>query len=129
MDVEETRSATDKLLGSSSVETTDYITQELLDDYEAAAVDAPDNADDPAHLPPDGAPPADDDPSALVRVFYGNRLAHAAGGRLYFSNGSPNRPNDPCGRQRRWYVQLTPGSRLNPYRNCGGYWGYQIVVL
>ena len=101
-----------------------YIDDELIAEYQAQARDAGEAEGDDALAPPDEAPEVD----AAVRTYYGNRLVYGARGVLYFSNGSANRPNDPCGRRNRWYVRMSPGSRIDPSRNCGSYYGYRITV-
>jgi hypothetical protein len=122
MDAAEVRAATLELLGSSDEADVAYIDDDLLAEYEDAE-EATEPAGDDDH--PDDAPQV----AELMRVYYGNHLAYGTPrGRLYFSNGSPNRPNDPCGRRNRWYVQMTTGSQINPFRNCSGFTGYQIVV-
>jgi hypothetical protein len=120
--VEEVRRATLALLDSDDERDVAYIDRALLDQYARDARDVAD--DDEALTPPPGAPEVQPD----VRVYYGNHLAAAAHGVLYFSNGSPNHPNDPCGRRFRRRVQMTPGSRIDPFRACGSFEGYRITV-
>jgi hypothetical protein len=125
MDINEVRRSTMELLGTSEEADVAYIDEDLVSEYEAEADDAEQAGEHEALSPPDDAPVVDPE----YHVYYGNHLVHGSGGRLYFSNASANRPNDPCGRLHRWYVQLTVGSRINPFRNCGSFWGYQIIVL
>jgi hypothetical protein len=123
VDVAEAKRSTLELLGSSNEEDVAYIDEDLLAEFESAEEATESEADE---APPEGAPEV---APMAIRVFYGNSLVYGTPrGRLHFKNGSPNRPNDPCGRMYRRWVQMTPGSPLNPFRNCGGYWGYQIVV-
>lgn len=109
------------LLGSEDEDDVAYIDEELLAEYEdAEEAEEESNVEHPADAPT---------VNPRYRVFYGNSLAYGTPrGRLHFKNGSRNRPNDPCGRLYRRWVQMTPGSEINPFRNCGHFTGYQIVV-
>jgi hypothetical protein len=121
MGVDEVRKATLELLGSSDESDVAYIDEQLLAEYE----DAEEATEDDELEPPEGAPEV----APMYMVRYGNSLLYGPEpGRLHFKNGSANHPNDPCGRMYRRWVQMTPGSELNPFRNCGSFTGYQIVV-
>ena len=122
MEAGEARRATLELLGSTNEEDVAYIDEDLLAEYE----ESEEASYSEEESPPEGAPEV----APNARAFYGNSLVYGTPrGRLHFKNGSANRPNDPCGRMYRRWVQMTPGSQINPFRNCGGFTGYQIVVF
>jgi hypothetical protein len=124
MTVQEAKRATLELLGSSDESDVDYIDEALLAEYEDAEQSTKGDEQDDAD-PPEGAP--ETGPEFMVR--YGNSLVMGPErGRLHFKNGTPTHPNDPCGRTYRRWVQMTPGSTIDPFRACGGYQGYRITV-
>lgn len=99
--------------------TADYISEELLAEYEELATE--------------------DDSGTVVEgvqalYYYGHHPLWVPDlsrpgyvGRLYFSNGTANRPNDPCGnrfRRRVWFYHAPRGTQ---YRNCGSFWGLQFI--
>jgi len=118
-DIDAVGRETAEIFGSAEGWTSDYITQALLDEYLEDAID-------------DDSGVTEGGTTGLY--YYGNhplwvRDLSQPGfvGRLYFSNGSPNRPNDPCGnrfRRRVWFHHSPVG---NPYQNCGRFWGFQFI--
>jgi hypothetical protein len=121
VDLDEARRLTREVLPSDQADV-GYISEELIADYDASARDVETAEGDEALTPPD------DEPAAAVRRYYGNHLVARPGGLLYFSNGSPNRPNDPCGQRNRWVVRMTRGSTIDPFQNCGRFWGYRMTI-
>jgi hypothetical protein len=113
--------ATMELLGTTDESTVAYIDDELLSEYEDS------EEAEPSDEREEDAPEAPE-PEALY--YYGNHLVADPNirGRLHFRNGSANRPNDPCGQMYRRWVQLRPGSRIDPFRQCSGFYGYQITI-
>jgi hypothetical protein len=117
MEITETRSATLALLGLSDEQDVAYIDDALLTKY-ADAIEA--------DSPPSGDT---DDAGSFIRVYYGNSLVPGQPkGRLYFRNGTPEHPNEPCGTTYHRWVMMTQGSKADPYRLCQNTWSYRITV-
>jgi hypothetical protein len=143
MDLDEVREATREALRSAGTEDVDYIDDDLLSDYERNSRDAAEAEGDEGLEPPEAPPQADppglpeDLPSGPRAYVYGNHPVWVRRndrppyvGVFYWYNGSPNRPNDPCGRMNRWHRWLHYTPYGEQYRRCAaGYVGFRFLIV
>lgn len=130
MDIDTVRQETAEAFGSIEEWAPDYITTELLSDYEEHAAEVAEDGSDGEEAGEE-AKALGVEPTYIF--YYGNRPAFVRDtsrvgyvGKLFFTNGSPNRPNDPCGQMYRRVVWCRRSPYGWPYRNCGAFWGFRF---
>lgn len=94
MNADEVRAATDVAMAEVADWDSSYVTDELLQTDEESAVEVAEDEAESKALP---------GTEEVRAVYYGNHPAFVRDtsrpgyvGKLFFSNGAVNRPNDPC---------------------------------
>lgn len=122
-EIDELRQLTMQALALTDAEDVSYIDDEVIDAYEAKARDVEDTAAGEALEPVEKMPR-----EAGVSYYYGHSIV-VRRDSVFFTNGGPDQPNDPCGDTNRWRLAVSRGYRFDPFRCCPGVTAYRITLF